>query len=261
MTYFNSIYYLTDEGGVCRWEEATFRMPTKRCSPMVVTTGTALVVAGGEGEESILRKVEIMDIPSHTWSVAADLPEALIFASVTLCSGTLYLLGGLKGYNRIEKQSMFSCSVDDLLKSRVRLRERRRRSSGSETLVVNVWRTAPGPPVTHSACVAFRGQVLSVGGDGADMRPTCAVYGLNVETGAWGLVSYMTMTRSKCFAVVLPGDEILHHQEELLVVGGRTFSTAGRKSFVEKTDTMELGTVYFHQTMQETLLVTGENEA
>lgn len=57
LDYLNCIYYLTEEGGGCQWKEASFYMPTKRCSPMVVTSGLSLVVAGGEGEESRLRRV------------------------------------------------------------------------------------------------------------------------------------------------------------------------------------------------------------
>lgn len=67
---------------------------------------------------------------------------------------------------------------------------------------------------------------MSVGGKGEDKKPTSAVYWYS--EGAWQLVSYMSMTRSKCFAAVLPGDEIL-------VVGGNTYSG--------KTDVLEVGKV------------------
>lgn len=231
LEYLNSIYYLTEEGGACRWKEASFHMPTKRCSPIVVTSGSSLVLAGGEGEESRLRRVEVMDIPTHTWSSATDLPESLIFSSAALCGGRLHFLGGEMGYNGVEKHCMFSCSMDDLLRSCTRARDRKRRNSEP---LVNIWRTTHGPPVTNSACVGFRGQLLSIGGKGADRKPTSAVYGFSAETRTWSIVSYMCMTRSACFAVVLPGDEILH-RDEVLVVGGN--STSG------KTDTLELGTV------------------
>lgn len=172
-----------------------------------------------------------MDIPTRTWSTATDLPESLIFSSAALCKGSVHFLGGEMGYNGVEKRCMFSCSVDDLLRSCTRTQDRKRRNSEP---LVNILRTTPGPPVTHSACVAFRGQPRSIGGRGADRKPTSAVYGLSAETESWSIVSYMRMTRSECFAVVLPGDEILH-RDEVLVVGGN--STSG------KTATLELGTV------------------
>ena len=243
LEHLNSIYYLTEDsnpmnpGVQCpphteniMWKEADFRLPTKRCSPMVVTAGSSLVVAGGEGDESLLRKVEVMDTLTkpHTWSTAANLPEALIFSSAALCGGHIHFLGGVMGYIGAEKRCMFSCSMDNLLRSCTRGRDRKHKP------LVNTWRTTPGPPVTNSTCVAFRGQLLSIGGNGADGKPTSAVYGFNAETGTWSIVSYMCMPRSKCFAAVLPGDEILH-RDEVLVVGGN--STNG------KTDTLELGTV------------------
>jgi serine/threonine protein kinase len=232
LEYLNCIYYLTKEGDECRWKLMDgFRMPTKRCSPIVVSLGSSLVIAGGEGEESRLRKVEVLDIATSTWSTAADLPESLIFSSAALCEGNVYFLGGEMGYNGVEKQCMFSCSVDDLQRSCTRVRDRKRRNSEP---LVNIWKLIRGPPVTRSACVAFRGQLLSIGGKGADRMPTSAVYRFCPETGCWSIISYMCMTRSKCFAVVLPEDETWH-RDEVLVVGGN--STSG------KTDTIELGTV------------------
>lgn len=173
-----------------------------------------------------------MDIPTHTWFTATDLPEALIFSSAALHGGELYLLGGEVGYNGVEKHCLFTCCLEDLLKSRARTpREKKRRTSEPP---INVWRQFPGAPVTRSACVAFQGCILSIGGRGSDRKPTSAVYAFDVDTRSWKQVSYMAMTRSKCFAVVLPGDEI-RHGDEVLVVGGR--SSSG------KTDTLELGTV------------------
>lgn len=223
--YLNKIYYLTNEGGTCRWEEAGFRMPSRRCSVVAVNTSTSLVVAGGEGVESRLRKVEVMDISTRTWLIATELPEALIFSSATVCRGDIFFLGGETGYNGVEKNSMFTCSIEDLHGSRtnkVVTRDRKRRTE--------VWRKIVGPPVTQSACVSFRGQVLSIGGRGNDLKPTSAVYSYNSKTSMWHqeAVSYMTLTRSKCFALPL-------YEDKILVVGGNTHSG--------KTDTLEIGTL------------------
>ena len=231
-TYLNEIFYLTDKEGECRWETALFHMPTKRCSAMAVTAGTSLIVAGGEGKECCLRKVEVMDIDTCSWSTATDLPEPLIFSSTTLCGGVVYFFGGEVGYHGVEKSSMFSCSLQDLLKSRTKTSRDRKRKM-SEPLV-NIWKESAGPPVSQSACITFQGQVLSIGGKGSDKMPTSAVYVLNADTASWTNAGYLTTPRSKCFAVVLPGDEIMH-SEEVLVVGGKTSSG--------KTDTLEIGTL------------------
>ena len=144
------------------------------------------------------------------------------------------------GYNGVERNLMVSCSIDQLLGSRIKAPHKRRGSDPP----LNIWSKISGPPVTQSACVAYRGRILSMGGKGEDQRPTSAVYGFNADTNSWSrLVSgYMNMTRSKCFAVVLPGDhkeeeeaQQLQENDKILVVGGHT--NAG------KTDTLETGTL------------------
>ena len=221
LTYLNKIHYLTDEGGQCRWEEAEFQMPTKRCSVVTLTAGSSLVVAGGDGEEARLRKVEVMNTDTYTWSVAVNLPEALLCSSATFRDGQIYLLGGEFGYNGVEKNIFLTCLLEDLLKTSTKYPQR------PKIPVANVWKVLQGPRVTRSTCVSFQGAILSLGGRGEDKRPTTAVY--RYAGGVWDLVGYMSVTRTKCFAAVLPDDEIL-------VVGGHT--SAGR------TDSLEVGTVW-----------------
>ena len=188
---------------------------TKRCSVLALNTGTSLVVAGGEGEGLRLKRVEVMDThpqPTGTWQVAADLPEALIFSSSVFSNGHIYFLGGEMGYNGVEKKMMITCSLHQLLGSRI---PHKRRGFDPP---LNIWSKTPGPPVTQSACVAYQGQILSVGGRGEDSKPTSAVYGFDAATNSWSLISYMRTTRSKSFAVVLPGDSE-EGKSQLLVVG------------------------------------------
>ena len=237
--YSNQIHYLTDEGGQCRWEEegAGFRMPTRRCSVMSITAGAWLVVAGGEGEgPTRLRKVEVFNTTTSTWSTAKDLPEALVYSSTALSAERLFFLGGQVGYNGVERNIMFTCSLEDLLRSCSGGSNRTSHKLRSvEPPFLNVWRKAVGPPVTRSACVSFRGRVLSVGGRGEDRRPTSAVYEYVEREGVWRLLpgSYLTTTRSKCFAAVVTVGAS-REEEEIIVVGGNT--TSG------KTDTLEVGT-------------------
>ena len=248
LTYMNTIFYLTDDGGEYRWQEADFCLRTKRCSVMAVNTGTLLVVAGGEGEGLRLKKVEVMDInprPTGTWQVVADLPEALIFSSSFFSNGQIYFLGGEMGYNGVEKNVMITCLLHQLLMSRVKTLHKRR---GADPPPTNIWSKTLGPPVTQSAYVVYQGQILSIGGKGEDSKPTSAVYGFDADTNSWSLVSCMRTTRSKSFAVVLPEDSeegSVSGRSKLVVVGGNT--TAGR------TDTVETGTLFL-----ETFSMLGE---
>ena len=143
---------------------------------------------------------------------------------------------------------MISCSVDQLLGTRAKAPHRRKGSDPP----LNIWSKNPGPPVTRSACVAYQGRILSIGGKGEDRRPTSAVYQFNADTTSWSVVSYMSMTRSKCFAVALPGegrDErsgvVRDNGEKILVVGG--YTSAG------KTDSLETGSM-----LSETYVILGD---
>ena len=214
LCYFNSIYRLTaDSEGKRAWEEADFSMPIKRCSVIAVSTDTLLILAGGRGEESNLRRIDVMDSSTNTWYRALDLPEALYFSSASLSGEKIYFLGGHMGYNSVERNLMFSCSIDDLRKSFTSNRTRRRRSSSEAP--ANMWKTVAGPPTTRSACICFHDQILAIGGKGLDGKATSAVYGYNEHTNSWSTVSYMTTTRSQCFAITLS-------DEQILVVGGVT---------------------------------------
>ena len=54
-----------------------------------------LIVGGGWGSaSSALATVEVMDIETHEWFRAENLPEPLFHASMTLCGDQVYILGG-----------------------------------------------------------------------------------------------------------------------------------------------------------------------
>ena len=63
--------------------------------------------------------------------------------------------------------------------------------------------------------MTFCGQLLAVGGEDADEKPTTAVYTFNQATNSWNVISHMTTARKNCFAAVLPNNQ-------LMVVGGET---------------------------------------
>ena len=224
MEYFNTIYLLTEVEGECMWKLADFSMPSKRCSVITVTTKTSLIVAGGEGAGgSLLRKVEVMDIVNRNWSVAANLPESLICSSSTILGDNVYLLGGQMGYNGVEKNLMFTCSITDLLKSSTKGPHKRKFAEPP----LNIWKIIRGPLTTRSACVTFQGQVLAIGGRGEDNKATSAVYSYNRDNSSWSVVSYMTTTRANCFAMTVLQEGV----EGILVVGGVTFN--GRTCGIE----------------------------
>ena len=82
-------------------------------------------------------------------------------------------------------------------------------------------------PAIDSAYVSLDGQLLAIGGKDSDGKPTTAVHMFNPSTQSWAVISHMAIPRRKCYAAVLPDNQ-------LIVVGGHTGSTA--------TDAVEIAT-------------------
>ena len=117
---------------------------------------------------------------------------------MTLCNGQLYLF---------EDSKIFSCSVEELLKS---CKPASTNSSDS------VWTKLADIPVPHAASLTtLRGQVLAIGGsDQSDGdTPTGAIHQYNRSTNSWSVIGEMPTPRASPLVAVL-----LSH--ELIVVGG-----------------------------------------
>ena len=99
-----------------KWREKFPAMPTERQVVTSVCTGTALIVAGGVGENyKELTTVEVLDIENRQWSTAVDLPESLQCYSATVCGDQLYMLGG--AHRVIPTKSVYTCSLSALLQT------------------------------------------------------------------------------------------------------------------------------------------------
>ena len=80
-----------------RWAELT-PMRTPRGSPAAAAVGDRIVVVGGtrreRGTEGALSSVEIYDIPSGTWSSAAEMPTARHHHGAATMDGQVVVAGG-----------------------------------------------------------------------------------------------------------------------------------------------------------------------
>ena len=188
------------------WKEVLPPMPTKRCHVTAVTTPTHLVVAGGmmkvyfsEG----LSTVEVLSQETLQWSTASSLPVYAYIPQLILCGGSLYLLDG---------RDLFSCSVEDLLKSC--------KPATNNSYSGSVWTELAAVPVGYRSSLAtLRGHLLSIGGsnDLLSGNPTGAIHCYNVTTNSWSVVGEMATPRSRVLAVVLSSND-------LVVVGGELSS-------------------------------------
>ena len=229
--FTNKLMSLTMER---KWTENFPPMPTVRCLVIAVCTGTALIVAGGHGENrKELTTVEVLNIENRQWSTAADLPEPAQFYSATVCGDQLYMLGGAR--HRICTESVYTCSVSALLqtctqRSLVGTLKRALSLSNSSSGGTGVWSKLANLPVTESTCVTFCGQLLAIGGGDSDGQPTTAVYMYNPSTNSWNVISHMTTARIGPFAAVLPDNQ-------LMVVGG----AIDNDTICRRCDSVEIG--------------------
>ena len=229
----NQLFSLTGEGRSKTWREVFQSMPTKRSSSVAVCTGQALIVAGGNNQDlKRLRTVEVMNIDTKEWSSAADLPEPLHGASITICHNRIYIIGGWNDRGPIK--SVYTCTLTDLfLSCRSRSLGERLAQSLSLTSPVrsNVWNKVADLPVIRSTCVTLHGRLLAIGGCDSKDTPTSDVHIYHPTSNTWEVISKMIISRRSCFAAVLPTNE-------LMVVGGCTTS-----SYSSKTDSVEIATV------------------
>ena len=198
-TATNTLLCLSKSLWKMKWEELLPPMPTARIWSAAVTTPTHLIVAGGgTGLGAALSVVETLDTNTLQWSSVSSSPEALQYPSMTLCNGQLYLS---------EHRKIFSCSVEELLKSR---KPASTNSSGS------VWTKLTDIPVPYDArLTTLRGQVLAIGGSDQEYHgtPTGAIHQYNRSTNSWSVIGEMPTPREEPLVAVLPS-------HELIVVGG-----------------------------------------
>ena len=202
LKFTNKLFSLMGDSKRENWNDVFPPMPTKREYAAALSTGSYLIVAGGEkAGEVVLQTVEVMNIETRRWSAVADLPEPMSQLSVTLCGDRIYLLGG-RDKTRKPSQSVYSCTLLQLLET----------CSKSKP----VWNRLTDLLVTNSTCVSFNGHLLAVGGEHCDStgKPTTAIQRYDpISRNSWKVIGQMLTIRSKCFAAVLPDNQ-------LMVVGG-----------------------------------------
>ena len=180
------------------WEEVLPPMPTKRVCPAASNTPTHLVVAGGSRSlgQGTVATVEVLNTKTFQWSTANSLPEAVGHPQMTTCGGCIYLA-------RQQDNEVFSCSVEDLLKST-------NSSDGG-----SVWtRLANIPTPKWSTLATLRGRVLAIGGGRGVGYPTGAIHCYDAATNSWSVIGETPTPGYGYLTAVLPSNE-------LVVVGGQ----------------------------------------
>ena len=125
---------------------------------------------------STLQTVEVLNIETHQWSTAADLPQATMYAPAAVCGDQVYILG---------EANMYTCSVFTLIQScKSFLASIRSRGA-------RVWKEVAAPPVTQTTCVSIHGRLLAIGGVDSEEKSTTAVHMYNPTTDSWEISSHI----------------------------------------------------------------------
>ncbi len=165
-------------------------MKEKRHSLSAVSSGSALIVAGGWNSRD-LSSVEVFK--DGQWTTAPSLPSAGYDMPSVLHGDQWYLITSLGKVFRTSLQSLIS---------------------GSDQ---SPWETLPDASNGYSAAAFFGGRLLSIGG-GDYGDPTTAIYAFSSSTQSWEYVADLPLPLKYSSAVVLPTGE-------LMVIGGRDESS------------------------------------
>ncbi len=167
--------------------EALPPMKERRQSSSAVSSGSALVVAGGRNTSGVLSSVEVFK--DGQWTTAPSLPSTRSGMQSALHGDQWYLITSLGKVFRTSLQSLIS---------------------GSDQ---SPWETLPDAPNNCSAAAFCGGRLLSIGGE--DYRNhTTAIYAFSSNTQSWVHVPDLPVSLTQSSAVVLPIGE-------LMVIGGR----------------------------------------
>ena len=188
-----------------KWIEQFPRMTYYHNSPVVVTTNTSLIVAGGWGPDIEKAAVEVMDTETSHWSTVASLPHPRAQATAAICGGRMYIGGGVTS-GSVWTKSVLVCEVRDLLKSATPQPQTSAHAHSS-----HVWREIAELPVVRSSLISLQGQLLAIRGKTGDVTSEVRQY--DVTTNSWRVVGHMRMKRYGSLVAVLPNNRVM-------VVGG-----------------------------------------
>lgn len=210
-SYSNCLYtYYEDDADKQSWNDDYPPMPTKRKAVAAICTQSVLIVAGGEAEgESVLAKVEIMDINLRVWNSTVSIPSGRKNASLVTCGHCLYLIGGKNSYNK-ECATIYACSLGVLLPMRQ-----------PDTLFKHVagtidplryWAKIANLPLVQTASISVGGQLYAIGGrnsESGQIVRSVYVYDLCLNTWQNLTKGRMVTSRYNCVAAVFRNNQVI----------------------------------------------------
>ena len=219
--YTNALHTWKPVATTGTWVEELPPMKQRKDGVIAVTTGKALVVAGGRCKGHLTAQpsttVEILSIETKTWQHASPLLLPLYCGSASICGDSLFITAAFSESQKSSsvQKSVLTCKLADLILSR--------ESSQSTT----VWKQVGELPASRATCVSFHGCLLAVGGVSDLHEASNIVHCYDEKCDSWTELGCLAISRDLCFAVAL--------NDSLFVFGGRQ---AGGKLH----SSMEIGT-------------------
>lgn len=182
-----SIYYQLDK----KWKENIQPMPTRRCTPTVISTDTAIIVCGGavldDGSLEPLpsKMVEVYNSDTSQWHRSDHLPHPYAAAPFIVIGDYCFLVG--EASERDGSRKVSYANMKDLMISSRPPREEEDASNSSNSQV-QVWKELPECPLMGSAAVCLNGALLTLGGDDTfegDVITVNHVHAFVPKTNSW----------------------------------------------------------------------------
>ena len=199
-----------------KWKQTLPVMPTARSYPGVLSTESALIVAGGLKGDTSCDHVEIFKQETLQWYIASALPSPCFGMPMVLQRDICYAVGGrtlkhsmIKNNTLISTDQTFCASIDELL------------SNSSP-----VWKTLANTPSYAPAVAMLGGSLVATGGDNKPVDGTVQneMYIYSTCANSW----------INTFDLPLPLPElsiVAVSSTEIMVIGGPSIAYVGTVRF------------------------------
>ena len=164
-----------------KWERKIPRMPTARCTTVVISTDSAVIVCGGalldESQNPVpCRLVEVYSSETAQWQTSAPLPHPYAATSLTTINNHCFLVGEA---SEVEGgQEVTYAKMEKLVKLNAD-------AEVCESSSEQTWKELVPSPMVGSAAVALNGALLTLGGDDKEGDPVNKVHTYVQKANSW----------------------------------------------------------------------------
>ena len=198
-----------------KWSPHYPPMINKRCNTAAICNGRSLIIAGGDDGKNYLATVEVMNMDARQWFIASSLPHLFSLATVSICSERLFVLGGYDLQIGHVENSVFACSIPELLHSC------QAHSAAVKPSKNTIWQCVAEAPYYGSSCATLCGRLVVVGGRDENGQDTTFISTYDENTDSFLTMDTMTTPRYRALVVSVK-------ENTMMVIGGCGLATVVR---------------------------------